>query len=611
MLNKTRYIDMDRLVLLAVMITAFLLLVFIAFFSPEKDIGISYIENCLELSLPSGDVITANEIDGKMIVFLPSYCGDAGLKQDNDQTVLIDDSPAKSIDYNTEHKISISKDNDTLLESIIVFYHSENIYSMFIELNTLNKAEEIEAEYTNARIHVLDPEGSTDYSSSKAHIKGRGNSTYRLDKRAYALKLNSKDSIADLSPSKKYVLLANGYEGSKILNKLVFTLLENVGMEYTTKSQWIDIYVNGDYRGIYLLCESVDIGSSKIDTETLETSNNRLYRALASNHFESEHEKGYFSDRSPDDITGGYIIEKDTDSYYDGSLVGFELNSCRKFTIKYPNNASQDEVQYIHSVVQNIEDLITEDDDSILDYIDVYSFTRRWLVEELIFNSDATVTSYYFYKKAGDPKLYAGPGWDYDGTFGESDGVFRNYWESTLNIGDLRGTRALEWDDYLFNNESYYKMLKETYLDVRPVFIDAYTNIIDEYAKTIRSSAEMDYLRWPELLQNTHYDNFDNTIRYIKFFLYHRILYLDVLFGVIDIDISEPPTTKDVYVVTLNDGSNISTIMVNDGNAIDIDMLPEIPDPGRYYWHYEKSHDLVSPYIPVYENVSLILYDDQ
>lgn len=589
---------------------ALVIFIAVALNKTQHSISIFYTDNSLKVRVSSGDEITATDQEGTMLVFLPSYCNEIRLRQENGQDVLIDGAHPETIDYENVHNIRISQGENTLFDGNIVFYHSANIYSMFVELDSVESAEEIGREYTKASIHVLDPDGQIDYSAPKVNIKGRGNSTFELNKRAYALKLGSEDSIADLPESKKYVLLSNGYEASKILNKLVFTILDRVGMEYTPRSQWVDMYINGDYRGNYLLCESIDIGDTKIDTTELEDNNKKLYEVSQDNHYETQNEKGYITDLSPSDITGGYIIEKDTDTFYEDSLVGFELDSGRKFTIKYPDNASQSEVEYIHNTVQNVENLLSDGDDSIFDHIDIDSFSRRWLVEELVLNDDATVTSYYFYKKAGDPKLYAGPGWDYDGTFGESNGPFRNYWETTLNIGNIRGTNALEWDNLLFNNSYYHDHLRETYVGLRPVFISAYSDLIDEYAETVRSSVQMDMVRWPELSKNSHYDNFDSTINYLKFFLYHRIMYLDVLFDISSEDLSKPPVADTSHTVTANDGDEVFTFMVHDGDIIDTDTLPQSQESDESYWYYDKTGEDVSPYLPVYEDVNITLGGD-
>ena len=39
-------------------------------------------------------------------------------------------------------------------------------------------------------------------------------------------------------------------------------------IEYTTNAVWIDVYVNGEYRGVYVLCEHVRVGKGRVDIKS-------------------------------------------------------------------------------------------------------------------------------------------------------------------------------------------------------------------------------------------------------------------------------------------------------------------------------------------------------
>ena len=436
-------------------------------------------------------------------------------------------------------------------------------------------------------------------------LRARGNSTFFKSKKPYTIKFDKAAQIGSLSPAKKFHLLANAFDGSRMLNKLVLDMMNNAGMEYTPAAEWTDLYINGEYRGNYMICESIDISQYKINTAELQKINEKVEQVSEEKHYEEGNEKGYLYDNKVEDISGGYIVEKDLDEYYAESPCGFITDDDVTFTISYPNNASREEVQYIRSVVQNVENMIDTGDSELFDYIDVSSFTKRYLIEELIYNADATITSYNYYKKKGDPLLYAGPGWDYDGSFGELSCGIRDYNESILNLGELRGKKTIKWDKTLLENEAYYEELLGSYLELRPLFISTYETAIDDYADTIRSSACMDIIRYPYSVNDTLYLDFENTVRYIKFFMYHRILFLDEMFGIDSSDIEPPYTTDEMHTVTITYFGSSSELQSLDGDLINEEWFAGYATDSDYRWQYKDKNETISFCTPIYEDFEI------
>ncbi len=578
----------------------------------KDEVTIYYDDGMVRLQLPSGNDITTTNIDGTEYAFIPTFSKASKYRAITGQQVCLLQKSSDSeysgsenspeIHYDTEQLLTIKDDENTLFEGKIIFCHSQNIYTTFINLNNFNVSE-MDKYYIGADFQIWTPEGSNEYQDNKIQIRCRGNSTFGKPKKAYTVKFNKAASVGNMSPSKKFLLLANAFDGSRIINKLVFDMLDQSGMEYATDAVWTDLYINGEYRGNYLLCESIDISRNKINTADLEDYNSQLATVTEDDHYETGNEKGYLYSGKIQDITGGYIVEKDFDEYYYESPCGFANDSGALFTIKYPNNASKEEVEYIHSVFQNVEDLIASDDSSILNYIDTDSFVKRYLIEELVLNSDAGIASYYFYKKADDPLLYAGPGWDYDGAFGEMTEGTRDYNASILDLDKIRGISTLQWDKYLAGNEAYRQKLEETYMELRPMLINSYESQIDMYADTVKESVVMDMIRWPDLLDETLYKDYGNTIRYLKYFFYHRLLYMDRMFGVDSSDIAIPENSDVMHTVTFCDNDTVFEMHVRDGECIGSDMIPEISnDPGKK-WIYANKNEELSAYAPIYEDV--------
>jgi hypothetical protein len=107
---------------------------------------------------------------------------------------------------------------------------------------------------------------------------------------------------------------------------------------------------------------------------------------------------------------------------YADEATGFVTTRSQPFTMKTPEYASKAQIEYISSYYQKVEDLIYNGTlaSELDEFVDVESLAQMYLINEWASNMDASLTSTYFYKPAGD-KLYGGPVWDFDIAFGNND----------------------------------------------------------------------------------------------------------------------------------------------------------------------------------------------
>ena len=73
-----------------------------------------------------------------------------------------------------------------------------------------------------------------------------------------------------MGKAKKWILLANYVDQSQLHNALSFEFGELLGVPYNIGYEFVNLYIDGSYRGIYMLCEKVQIDSKRIDIEDLE-----------------------------------------------------------------------------------------------------------------------------------------------------------------------------------------------------------------------------------------------------------------------------------------------------------------------------------------------------
>lgn len=235
-------------------------------------------------------------------------------------------------------------------------------------------------------------------------------------------------------------------------------------------------------------------------------------------------------------------------------------------------------------------------------YIDLKSFSARFLVDEISLNFDANVTSMFFYKNKDSDLLYAGPVWDYDSSMGWGKvGPFSDYEESTLN--NIRDD-DLKWYQLLyFLNEEFYRQVVSDYEKLLPYFETLLDSTIDEYADTVRASSLMDAVRWQAASDDMqgHYVDFDNNVRYLKFFLAKRLNYLCEKWQIPYQEFATESNGLTHTVTFICDNDMIETKYVTDA-----DILTELPylDESLYDgWYYGTIK--YNGKIPIYEDCTL------
>lgn len=96
-------------------------------------------------------------------------------------------------------------------------------------------------------------------------FRGRGNSTLNYPKKAYNIKFENKTRICDFKKAKSYVLLANWIDGSFMRNYAAFSFARLIGMPYANSCRPVDVYLNGVYKGTYILTQKVGFNNGSVD----------------------------------------------------------------------------------------------------------------------------------------------------------------------------------------------------------------------------------------------------------------------------------------------------------------------------------------------------------
>lgn len=433
----------------------------------------------------------------------------------------------------------------------VVILKSENIPSMFIETESgsLDAIHADKSHKEKGKIAVVE-NGEVTVDTTLSSIKGRGNSTWQLDKKPYNIKFDSKTDLFGMGKAKKFSLLASRSDPSFLRNTFVYDLADEIGLLYSSKNQHVDLYINGEYLGNYLVCESVEVGSNRVDIEDLDDLNEEANAgvdiessALAGDRAGSSAGSIKYADfqGNPEDITGGYLLEYEFISRYEPEVSGFVTKLGQPVVLKSPEYASKAQVEYISAFWQEFEDaLYSESGTNSLgkhytDYIDIESFARMYIIEELSMDVDAGLSSCYFFKDAQSDKIYASPVWDFDLSLGSYDasryGVSildtTKWFASIAYIGKKSNPTGKAFNTVfseIFRYDDFRAAVKKAWNeDVMPNLGDAKIDEVKSLANKIAASATMDNYLWRrktnssyDVVSNAFNSEVDSLIAFIK-----------------------------------------------------------------------------------------------
>lgn len=309
---------------------------------------------------------------------------------------------------------------------------------------------------------------------------------------------------------------------------------------------------------------------------------------------------GYYNIKSPLDISGGYLIEKEYgERLHIQENAYFITNAELGFSLKNPKKASKDEVEYVAKFFQNIEDLLQRDKADYKEYLDEESFARQFLIDKITLEADAMTASTFFYIDKDEGVLKSGPLWDYDRAMGWGEPDY------TLPIEGWPGEMS-SWYNHLYHDKEFKEKILGYYLKLLPYMEDLLSGRIDEYAEWIAASRKMDKERWGYTGENfVAYLEYSNNIRYLKYFIINRLEYLNNEWGIsYDFNRYKNWDTDAVHIVTLqkDDGRIIATFEVKDGECIE--RLPDLETACGRAWYFNYSNIKQSDKIPVFESVT-------
>lgn len=403
---------------------------------------------------------------------------------------------------------------------------------------------------TTAALRMLDAAGDEIGVGNIKELKARGNSTFAYAlKKSYQIKLETTADLLQTGESvETWVLLANYFDATLMHDKLFKDMATQLDMRYTASCNWVNLYYDGEYRGVYLLSEKNAVKSTGVNIIDMEKAYEALNEGYGTNmHTTIGNANGvtytYTTGLAePDNITGGYLLEL---NYSEPDEVsGFITKRGKGVNVKSPEWCGESAMQYISGYYQAFEDAVYAVDDSgaytgynestgkyYYEYVDRDSLVKIFLMQELALNPDGFISSLYFYKDA-DGIMYAGPIWDQDMTLGT--GWSKQISPDTTDYHYL-AEALIQIPDFRAAVNSYYT---EHFAPLANRLIEE-DGTIAEYEALLMDSAEMNFVLWPyirignptedgHIWQNATYAG---VVADMQSWITKRISYLDSTFG--------------------------------------------------------------------------------
>jgi hypothetical protein len=362
-------------------------------------------------------------------------------------------------------------------------------------------------------------------------IETRGSSSQNLPKKSYGFELIDSTGadldfpLLGMPKESDWILFAPYNDKTLTRNVFTLTLASQLSNSYVPRCRYVELFLNQQYEGIYVLMEKIKRDSSRVDIAKLKA-----------------------EDLEGEELTGGYIvkIDKKTGSWGEGWVSDFyNMNNTKTFyQYEYPkfDEIQDNQKNYIKNFISDFEFAVFNHDDndrnSYLKYINRQSFFDFVIINEISRNVDGYRLSTFLFKEKNGP-LHAGPFWDFDRTFGNANyysGLETNGLALWANLKTDNNQVPFWWkfmcSDAVFANpmQCRWKELRNSILSNARI-----NTVLDSLIDVIEPARERNFNRWPIMgikISPNYYVGltYADEVAWMKNWIRDRLNYLDQSF---------------------------------------------------------------------------------
>lgn len=303
-------------------------------------------------------------------------------------------------------------------------------------------------------------------------IKGRGNSSWiYMPKKSYKIELTKKQELLNMPQNRDWALISNYADKTLMKNYLVYHLSSKLNAFYSPRCEFIELFLNNDYLGVYLLTETIKIGKNRINIPKNDNS---------------------------------YIIEK-TQSYQEDDQLIYSQTSKEdsngvRFKVHYPQNATIEILTTIREHIEKFEKHLmknTKEQDNLMDqWININEYTKYYWVQEFSKNPDAATYSSIFFSWIKGGTITMGPVWDFDIAFG-------SYSKESINQPDGWLIKKGYWHHNILKDSVVANATLNFWRENKHILFET-INVADSMFSILNKAASNNFRRW-NILQSTKY----------------------------------------------------------------------------------------------------------
>ncbi len=382
------------------------------------------------------------------------------------------------------------------------------------KINTFGQTIDIENK-TPAYLTINLPKGEKNNKSTYIGIEFRGQTSMSYPKKSFTIETrtkkgkNKKVNLLGLPKDKDWVLNGPYADKTLIRNAFIFHLSNLIG-RYAPRTKFIELVINGEYQGVYLLMEKIKPDKNRVNIQKFKSGN-----------------------KQDDSIQCGYIIAIDKGCKDGWKTTLPKGNGTKHFFCYYypkPDKITNSQQKYIHNYIRKFEDYLNNQQ-SVDSLIDMSSFVDYFILNELARNIDAYRLSTYFYLPVNG-KLTMGPLWDFNYSFG-----YVNYLDATNPEGwvfeELPEFVPFWWKN-LLQNSAFKVQLKSRWTELRKtIFSDKnLLKLIDKEVAKIGNAKDRNFKRWQILdtklwMEEKKYGNYPEYAKSMKQWTLKRVKWMD------------------------------------------------------------------------------------
>ena len=323
--------------------------------------------------------------------------------------------------------------------------------------------------YISGTYYLVDTsEGGKNVGSKESpkalEIRGRGHSSWKGAKKPYKIRLAEKTPLLGMKANRHWALLK--FNEPTVAGMQLGRMM---GMDWTPTTQPVEVLLNGDFLGLYLLTETNRIGKNRLN----------IYKQPDSNE-------------DANTIPYGWLVE--VDNYIESNQISIQEGEKWRSRITYhsPDTLSSRQRQWLTNEFNTVNTAIYDVDKEHSTWeqlIDVDAMARYFIIQEVLDNTDGFHGSFYLHKdRADDARWVAGPLWDLScSQRAKTDYTFR-----------MKTSYAFipHWIGELVKDEDFCRAVRRAWAEFYPDKIQAWMEYIDAHLLSCAEAFETEKKLW-------------------------------------------------------------------------------------------------------------------